>query len=271
MLKRSISIVLLLSSSGMVLCLAAWAQTQTTKDGVDEQEARKLLVDSPWAKRTKLRSSVKVPTYIQSVETPGATPTGLGSGGLGHGVVPPSADQMLNQASGPQTVPCLGWGVGSMALPSPTSEECKAAWQSISAIKSAGLQEGSVIVLWESAEPIREAKSRLAIKEAPMSKAEVGIIISVIAHPVLRQINPSGSMKPMIRESASLLRNGKTSVQATDVSFVETNDSIMRFYFPSGSAEPQDKQLIFRFEIQDTIVEAKFNPKDMQFKGKVAM
>jgi len=171
-------------------------------------------------------------------------------------------------------MPCLGWGagVGSMSVPSPTSEECKAAWQSVSVIKSAGLPEGSVIILWESAEPVREAKSSLAIAEPMGAKPQDAIIVSVIAHPILRQINPSGSMKPMIRDSAVLLRNGKNSIQAFDVSFVETNDSIIRFYFPrQGTVQPGDKELTFRFEIQDTVVEAKFNLKDMMFKGKTAL
>jgi hypothetical protein len=218
-----------------------------------------------------MRSTAKAPTYIQPIETPGTQPGGLGPGGPGHGITSPSADQILTQTAGTQTVPCFGWGVGSMSLPSPTSEECKAAWQSISVIKNTGLREGSVIVLWESAEPVREAKSRLAIEEALGVKPGEAIVISVVAHPILRQINPSGSMKPMIRDSATLIRNGKTSVQAYDVSFVETKDTIMRFYFPRGAVQPEDKELTFRFEIQNTVVEAKFKIKDMQFKGRAAL
>lgn len=261
----------LLVPLGCAVMATGYASGQEKPGTLTEADAQKFLVDSAWAKRVKMRSTVKAPTYVQSIETPGTQPGGLGPGGPGHGVVPPSADQILNQAAGQQTVPCLGWGVGSMSLPSPTSEECKAAWQSISAIKSAGLPEGSVIVLWESAEPIREAKSRLAIKEASGVKPDDAIVISVVAHPILRQINPSGSMKPMIRDSATLVRNGRISVQATDVSFVETMDTIMRFYFPRGAVQPEDKELTFRFEIQGTIVEAKFRIKDMQFRSKVAL
>jgi len=46
----------------------------------------------------------------------------------------------------------------------------------------------------------------------------------------------------------------------------------MRFYFPrQGTVQPGDKEIVFRFEIQATVVEAKFNIKDMMFKGKVAL
>ncbi len=127
--------------------IAGTSQGQGASGVLTEPEARKLLSDSAWAKRAKLRSTIKAQTYIPPVENPGAQPGGLGPGGPGHGVVAPSADQILSQAAGPQGVPCLGWGVGSMSLPSPTSEECKAGWQSVSAIKSAGLPQGSVIIL----------------------------------------------------------------------------------------------------------------------------
>jgi hypothetical protein len=85
-------------------------------------------------------------------------------------------------------------------------------------------------------------------------------IVSVIGHPLLREINPASSMKPMIQDSAALLRNGKNAVRAVDVAFVEANDSINRFYFPrQGTVRPGDKELMFRFEIHETVVEAKFN------------
>ena len=78
-------------------------------------------------------------------------------------------------------------------------------------------------------------------------------------------------MKPMIRESAVLIRNGKEKIEATDVSFIETNDSLVRFYFPrQASIQPNDKEMSFRLEIQDAVVEVKFNVKDMKFGGKVA-
>ena len=57
-----------------------------------------------------------------------------------------------------------------------------------------------------------------------------------------------------------------------DVAFVEANDSIIRFYFPrQGTVQPGDKEMIFHFEIQDTVVDAKFTLKDMVFKGKASL
>jgi hypothetical protein len=46
---------------------------------------------------------------------------------------------------------------------------------------------------------------------------------------------------------------------------------MVRFYFPrQGTVQPGDKEIVFRFEIQDTLVEAKFILKEMLFNGNVA-
>lgn len=232
-----------------------------------------MLSDSPWARRVKIRSTIKEPTYNPDMGNPGNNLGGFGPGGLGHGVVPPSATEIINQAAGPQTIPCLGWGIGSMTMVSPTSEECKAAWQSVSAAKSAGLQKNSVIVLWESATPVREAKAKLDIANPSSGRATDTVIISVIAHPMLRQINPnSGPMRQLIKISAVLLLNGKHGIQPSDVAFIETDGSIVRFLFSRDQIlQSGAKKLIFRFEILDTSVEAKFTLKDMVYAGIIAL
>jgi hypothetical protein len=269
-------ILSLLACATRSLALTAAPPGQAMSPSFTESEARKLLSDSAWAKRAKLHSAMKTQTPLPPMETPGTQPGGLGSSGLGHGVVPPNSEQLAKRAEegNRPLVPCTGWGIGNygMSVPSITSEECKAAWRSVSASKSAGLPAGTVIILWESAEPIREAKTSLAIAQTADAKLQDSIIVSVIGHPLLREINPASSMKPMIRDSAVLLRNGKNSVSAVDVAFVEANDSIIRFYFPrQGTVQPGDKEMIFRFEIQDYVVEAKFTLKDMVFKGKPAL
>ncbi len=269
-------ILALLACATGSLALTAAPPGQVMSPSFNESEARKLLSNSAWAKRAKLHSAIKSQTPLPPMENPGTMPGGLGSAGLGHGVVPPNSEQLVKRAEEGNSplVPCTGWGIGKyeMAVPSITSEECKAAWRSVSASKSAGLPEGTVIVLWESAEPIREAKTSLAISEMMNSHLPDSIIVSVIGHPLLREINPASSMKPMIRDSAVLLRNGKNGVAAVDVAFVEANDSIIRFYFPrQGIVQPGDKEMTFRFEVQDTVVEAKFTLKDMVFKGKPAL
>jgi hypothetical protein len=267
-------ILALLACATRSLALTAAPPGQAMSPSFTESEARKLLSDSAWAKRAKLHSAIKSQTPLPPMETPGTQKGGLGPGGPGHGYVPPNSEQLAKRVgeSDRQPVACAGWGVGYLSVPSPSSEECKAAWRSVSASKSAGLPEGTVIVLWESAEPIREAKTSLAITETTNAQLQDAIIVSVIGHPLLREINPASSMKPMIRDSAVLLRNGKNSVSAVDVAFVEANDSIIRFYFPrQGTVQPGDREMIFRFEIQDSVVEAKFTLRDMVFKGKPAL
>jgi hypothetical protein len=245
------------------------SQSNDQSSAITESQARKLLSESPWAKRAKIRSTAKAPTYSPTIENPGTTPGGLGPGGPGHGNVPPTAAEIANRVSGPQGVPCLGWGIGSMAVASPTSEECKAAWQTVSVAKSAGLPKGFVVVLWDSAVPVREAKTRLSIADPDSVRANDTIIISVIAHPLLSQINPnSAQMKQMIKQSAVLLLSGKHEIQASDVAFIEGDESVIRFLFPRQQMiQANDKEFVFRFETSDSLVEAKFSPKEMVYGG----
>jgi hypothetical protein len=66
-----------------VLLIAAHSQASKPPAELTESEARKMLSDSPWAKRSKLRSMTKAATYNQPFENPGTTPGGLGRAGLG--------------------------------------------------------------------------------------------------------------------------------------------------------------------------------------------
>ena len=238
-----------------------------------DSEARRILTDSPWAKRTKLRSTTKAAPYNQPIENPGNVVGGLGPGGPGHGAVIPSAADLANVSAAPKVMPCLGWGLGSMSLPSPTSQECQAAWQSVAVAKYSSLPPGSVIILWESAAPVSDAKTRLAIAVSPATQASASILIQMIAHPLLRQINTTADlMRQMIKESAVLLRNGKNRVEASDISFIEANETVVRFFFPrQQTIQAGDKEVIFRFEILDTVVEAKFSLKEMAYRGQPAL
>jgi hypothetical protein len=257
-----------------VLLIAAHSQASKPPSELSESEARRILTDSPWAKRTKLRSTTKAAPYNQPIENPGTAPGGLGrGGGLGHGTVAPSAADLANISAAPKVMPCLGWGLGSMSLPSPTSQECQAAWQSVAVAKYSSLPPGSVIILWESAAPVSDARTRLAIAGSPATQASDPVIIQMIAHPLLREINTTAiSMRQMIKESAVLLRNGKDRVEASDISFIETNEAIVRFFFPRRQTiKAGNKDLIFRFEMLDTLVEAKFSLKDMAYRGQPAL
>jgi hypothetical protein len=54
--------------------IAGDSQTSKPPSELSESEARKMLSDSPWAKRSKLHSTTKAATYIQPIEPLGPTP-----------------------------------------------------------------------------------------------------------------------------------------------------------------------------------------------------
>ena len=252
----------------------------TSKKASDwsETEARKILSQSPWAKRAKLRSTISAPAGIPVQPRIGAASPSMrdpGPGGPGSGVPVPLTN---NGMADMQPIPCLGWGAGIGSdlfdspanLPSPTSDECKAAWKSVSAT-SAALSAGSVIVLWESAAPVREAKTRLAIDDPVNNQAERSFVISVIGYPLLINVD-QGSMRRLMSDSAVLLRKGRQAIQASNVAVIETQGTIIRFFFSrQESIQPGDRAVVFRFLMGSTLVEATFDLKEMACRGVPAL
>src|SRR5580692_3250207 len=101
----------LLVSTACSLDSITTPQVQAPSPALTESQARKLLADSAWAKRAKLRSAIRTQTPLPPPENPGAQPGGLGPGGPGHGVVAPASEQLAKQAEGKyQPMPCAGWG-----------------------------------------------------------------------------------------------------------------------------------------------------------------
>src|SRR5260370_2132439 len=81
--------------------IAGDSQTSKPPSELSESEARKMLSDSPWAKRSKLHSTTKAATYIQPIEPPGITLEGLRRGGPVHRAAAPLPADLINQSPGP--------------------------------------------------------------------------------------------------------------------------------------------------------------------------
>ncbi len=176
---------------------------------------------------------------------------------------------------GSAPIPCAGWGLG-LGLPSPTSDECKAAWASVSAARKMGLPEGSVNILWESAAPVREAKTRLGIDDPVNTRASDAFIISMIGHPLLMNLDDdSMRVLEVIKNSVLLIRKGKSEVPvaASDFVVIKTGENaIARFFFARPKSIPAGtKEWIFRFKMGGTEVEASFDLKEMEYSGALAL
>jgi hypothetical protein len=70
------------------------SQSSNPSSNWTDSQVRKLLNDSPWARRVKIHSTIKEPAYNPDMGNPGNNVGGFGSGGLGHGAVPPSATEI---------------------------------------------------------------------------------------------------------------------------------------------------------------------------------
>jgi hypothetical protein len=65
---------------------------------------------------------------------------------------------------------------------------------------------------------------------------------------------------------------GRTKCTLPMSSLSKPMTRFVRFFFPrQATVQPGDKEIIFRFEMLDTIVEAKFNLKEMLYHGQLAL
>jgi hypothetical protein len=253
-----------------------------------EPDARKMLSQSPWARRIKPKTLAALPTNAvptNTLPTANTRPVVDRNGIVTRVPDPFPAAQMPNPATANSPngilsrlsntgvpIPCLAWGFGFPSMPSPTSDQCKAAWQSITAAKTTDLPKGSVIVLCESAAPVRAAKTRLGIDEKLTGQATDAVVFSVIGFPLFN--NPAApSFETMMKKSAMLIwmEKGEIHISPFAVTFIQTNESIIRFFFPRRPVLSGDHQLIFRFQMDTSLVEAQFDLRDLIYKGEPAL
>lgn len=126
------------------------------------------------------------------------------------------------------------------------------------------------VVRWESAAPIRDARK----KKLPRDPAG-SYVISVSG---LRNMSDLGATLDAagldaLKKATSLQRTGKAAVAPSHITMPFDEAGILLFYFPIG-ADPvsqEDKQVIFQTRIQAFGLKATFTPKDMMYRGSLAL
>jgi hypothetical protein len=232
-----------------------------------EREAMTVIAQSPWAKRAKVKNA---PLPGQSIppgnrdETPSHV---MGTRGRPQAIMDQSAIYNLERA-----VTSMLENRGSDGGSNKDS-----AGQNDTNHTVVFMPAGEVIVLWESALPVREAETRLGLKDSVGQHSAESFVISVIGFPVnfeKGQVPDTAERsKKWIIECAVLSHKGKDSITPTDVDVTEVGeDSVLRFFFPRDSAiEAKNKAITFRMELGPNLVQAEFNPKQMLYQGKPAL
>jgi hypothetical protein len=122
-------------------------------------------------------------------------------------------------------------------------------------------------VRWESASPLRSAaKVKLPIDPTGC------YVIGVLGLPTEMDARFGDLDLASLKETTFLQRKGGKSV-APNHFIVSDYDGAMLFYFPSDAdpISPKDKEVVFQSKIVVYAIKAKFVPKDMLYRGKLAL
>lgn len=142
--------------------------------------------------------------------------------------------------------------------------------------------QGAVIVLWESAAPVRAAKAMLGLAATSNRRAAGSYVVSVIGYPMQTAIGQqldlkqplSAEIRSVIQQSAKLTPKGRHPIEASEIEIEGTCNALnVRFFFPAEEViAATDKTVQFRMQVLfGDIVEADFSPKAMIYAGKPAI
>jgi hypothetical protein len=129
---------------------------------------------------------------------------------------------------------------------------------------------GSVVVRWESAAPIREARKKRLTDTSPGA-----YLISVSGLWMLGGFGPGldAAGVEAMKKTTFLQAAGKAPVAPVRISTSFDESGVLFYEFP-GTGEPftaEDKQILFQSKSDLFTVRAKFTPKDMRYRGKFAL
>ncbi len=128
----------------------------------------------------------------------------------------------------------------------------------------------NAVVRWESAAPVKDARK----KKLPRDPAG-GYVISVSGLPMLSDLGATleASGLDALKKATQLMREGKPPVNASYITMPFDESGIILFYFAAGSdpITAGDKQVTFQTKIQQFGLQVKFAPKEMMYRGNLAL
>lgn len=128
----------------------------------------------------------------------------------------------------------------------------------------------TAVVRWESAAPIRDA-SKTQLQPDPAGS----YVISVSGFPMMSELVESLGAAGLenMKKTTSLQRAGKPAVAPTYITVPFDQSGVLLFYFPSGAnpISAEDKQVVFQTKAEGFGLKVKFVPKEMVYRGKLAL
>jgi len=146
-----------------------------------------------------------------------------------------------------------------------------------------GMEFPKITVRWESADPVREASSRVEspTRERISEWAKEYYVVSISGMPAM-QDGTSGSqpdperiqqMQRLMQSTTTLKPKGKDAVVATRVEAAVAGGTMLTvFLFPrTQTISLEDKEVVFQTALGPMKVRSKFKLKNMQYLGKLAL
>lgn len=246
------------------VCVAFGADFWVDKKPADwsEKDAKRMLSKSPWAKEV----------MVQFAGGGGGIPSG-GGGGRGRGGGGGGGGRGGGMGGGEGMGG--GGGRGGAGGDGINNAGGDSSGGSNGVGGGSGMQVPAVLVLWNSAPPIHEAKVKLEEKDPAEAKFADYYVVSVIGFPMRQQqgMDPA-RLRERLTSSTSLTAKGKDPILAENVGFTKTpdNKSVIVFLFPRKAAiSSGDKEVTFQSAMGPMQIRAKFTLKDMNFDGKLAL
>lgn len=239
-----LTLMLLLTLAGSVLAADFWLEKEPAQ--WSEKEIERLLTKSPWAKQVTAAMDFSrmggpgMPGGPPGGGMPGGGPPGGGMGGGMPGGGPPGGGM-----GGP---PGMG-GPGG------------------------GMPEFKATVRWESAEPLRAVAKRALAGQAVES-----YVISITGLPMNgnrgseEQAARRREMLADLKNSTNLKGKGKNQLNPSSIQVDESTGTIF-FIFTKDSevVSEETKELFFTTRVGPLEFRAKFSPKEMKYKGQIAL
>lgn len=213
---------------------ASWKFKQVAQ--WNEEDARQILADSPWAKTTR--------AIISRLETEDERREG-GKMGQDHGV---GFDGVDGKKTRPRFASIRSNDIDPRRLSQPVN----------------------LHIRWESALPIRAAEMKVREIEPPTLEGE-GYTIAVYRVPGgYFKSDPKTLGRPLMKQAA-LKREGKRDVKPTSVEVFQRDDGLVVVeLFPlSAEITRKDARILFEAQIGRIALVQYFDVEEMQFQGKL--
>ncbi len=265
--QQGLVVVLLLCAATLAATTSAIWQAKDPREWT-EREARSILTDSPWAKQMPMPAGGRPGVVVLEPGSNGAPPP---SAALGNPSSSTTGPNMTNSGYPGATGPADTNGTHTLpttARPSGVSEPT-----------GAPISQAPLTVIWASAAPVRLAVLKLRSPHEPITDAQVAnatkpresYVVAVIGLPPPAEADADPKE---LSKNAFLSVKGKAPAKAFDSDYRRIGNAdvyFFRFHRASLPVAADDQQIEFKMTMDKIAVKRKFELKDMQYQGQLAL